>query len=147
MSRILRKTVQKKKINDPDNHDSLITHLEPDILEYEVKRALGRAFIQLVHHGTLLDGKGRYCSGPCLTCINIKLELSDLSLCSAFWIFQFSAHFHHPHGNPVAGTLPETTQLMRSRGVFKRRRCCAQVPGGKLSYSLLSSLEIPKSYL
>ena len=26
---------------DPDNHDDVITHLEPDILEYEVKWALG----------------------------------------------------------------------------------------------------------
>ena len=24
----------KKDLNDPDNHDSVITHLEPDILEY-----------------------------------------------------------------------------------------------------------------
>ena len=31
----------KKDINDPDNHDGVITHLKPDILEYEVKRALG----------------------------------------------------------------------------------------------------------
>ena len=31
----------KKDLNDPDNHDSLITHLEPDILECEVKWALG----------------------------------------------------------------------------------------------------------
>ena len=28
-------------LNDPDNHDSVITHLEPDILECEVKWALG----------------------------------------------------------------------------------------------------------
>ena len=27
----------KKDLNDPDNHDGVITHLEPDILEYEVK--------------------------------------------------------------------------------------------------------------
>ena len=27
--------------NDPDNHDDMITHLEPDILEFEVKWALG----------------------------------------------------------------------------------------------------------
>ena len=26
-----------KKDHDPDNHDGMITHLEPDILEYEVK--------------------------------------------------------------------------------------------------------------
>ena len=32
---------KKKSLNDPDNHDGMITHLEPDILEYEVKWALG----------------------------------------------------------------------------------------------------------
>ena len=32
----------KKDLHDPDNHDGVITHLEPDILEYEVKWALGR---------------------------------------------------------------------------------------------------------
>ena len=31
----------KKDLNDPDNHDGVITHLEPDILEYEVKWVLG----------------------------------------------------------------------------------------------------------
>ena len=30
----------KKDLHDPDNHDGVITHLEPDILEYEVKWAL-----------------------------------------------------------------------------------------------------------
>ena len=32
----------KKDLHDPDNHDSVITLLEPDILESEVKWALGR---------------------------------------------------------------------------------------------------------
>ena len=31
----------KKDVHDPDNHDGVITHLEPDILECEVKWALG----------------------------------------------------------------------------------------------------------
>ena len=31
----------KKDLHDPDNHDGMITHLEPDILEYEVKWVLG----------------------------------------------------------------------------------------------------------
>ena len=31
----------KKELHDPDNHNGVITHLEPDILECEVKRALG----------------------------------------------------------------------------------------------------------
>ena len=30
----------EKDRNDPDNHDGVITHLEPDILECEVKQAL-----------------------------------------------------------------------------------------------------------
>ena len=30
----------KKDLHDPDNHDGVITHLEPDILECEVKWAL-----------------------------------------------------------------------------------------------------------
>ena len=32
----------KEDLNDLDNHDGVITHLEPDILECEVKWALGR---------------------------------------------------------------------------------------------------------
>ena len=31
----------KKDLHDPDNHDGMITHLEPDILECKVKWALG----------------------------------------------------------------------------------------------------------
>ena len=31
----------RKDLHDPDNHDSVITHLEPDILECEVNLALG----------------------------------------------------------------------------------------------------------
>ena len=37
-----------KKDHDPDNHDGAITHLEPDILEYKVKWALGSITTKLV---------------------------------------------------------------------------------------------------
>ena len=30
----------KKDLHDPDNHNGVITHLEPDILEWEVKASL-----------------------------------------------------------------------------------------------------------
>ena len=33
--------LNKKDLHDPDNHDGVITHPEPDILECEVKWALG----------------------------------------------------------------------------------------------------------
>ena len=32
--------LDKKDLHDPDNHDGVIINLEPDILDYEVKRAL-----------------------------------------------------------------------------------------------------------
>ena len=35
-----REELYKEDLHDPDNHDSVITHLEPDILECEVKWAL-----------------------------------------------------------------------------------------------------------
>ena len=38
----------KKDLNDPDNHYGVITHLEPDILECEVKWALGSITTKLV---------------------------------------------------------------------------------------------------
>ena len=41
MTGIYRITVQKKALNDSDNHDGMITHLESDILECEVKWTLG----------------------------------------------------------------------------------------------------------
>ena len=34
--------LHEKTLNDPDNHDGVIIHLEPDILEGKVKWALGR---------------------------------------------------------------------------------------------------------
>ena len=36
----LEELYPKKGLNDPDNHDGVVTHLEPDILEGEVKWAL-----------------------------------------------------------------------------------------------------------
>ena len=36
-----REELYKKDLHDQDNHDGVITHLEPDILECEVKQALG----------------------------------------------------------------------------------------------------------
>ena len=37
----IQKNYTKKHLHDPDNHDGVITHLEPDILECEVQWVLG----------------------------------------------------------------------------------------------------------
>ena len=41
----------QRDLNDPDNHDGVNTHLEPDILECEVKRALGSITINKASGG------------------------------------------------------------------------------------------------
>ena len=38
----------KKHVHDPDNHDDVITNLEPDILECEVKRVLGTKLMEVM---------------------------------------------------------------------------------------------------
>ena len=66
----------KKDLHDPDNHAGVITHLEPDILECEVKQALGRITMSKASGG---DG--------------IQVELSQIlkddavkmSICQQIW--------------------------------------------------------------
>ena len=47
----------KKSLSDPDNHDGVITHLEPDILECEIKWALGSITMNKASegHGILVE--------------------------------------------------------------------------------------------
>ena len=45
----------KKYLHDPDNHDSVITHLEPDILECEVKWVLGSITMNKASGGELFQ--------------------------------------------------------------------------------------------
>ena len=45
------KLYKKGGLNDLDNHDSVVTHLEPDILECEVKRALGSITMNKANRG------------------------------------------------------------------------------------------------
>ena len=42
----------KKDLHDPDNHDGVITHLEPDILECKIKWVLGSITTNKTSGGT-----------------------------------------------------------------------------------------------
>ena len=46
-----QKNYIKKDLHDPDNYDGVVIHLEPDILEYEVKWALGGITMNKVSGG------------------------------------------------------------------------------------------------
>ena len=47
----------KKGLNDLDNHDGVVTHLEPDILEYEVKQTLGSIIVNKASGGDEIPAK------------------------------------------------------------------------------------------
>ena len=49
----------KKAVNDPDNHDGVITHLEPEILECEVKWILGKHHYEQTVGNSSRDGNTR----------------------------------------------------------------------------------------
>ena len=49
--------VYQKDRHDPDNHDAVITHLEPDILEGEVKWALGSITMNKASGGDGIPGE------------------------------------------------------------------------------------------
>ena len=51
VTRMQRRTVQKRDLHDPDNHDGVLTHLGPDILECEFKWALGSITINKASGG------------------------------------------------------------------------------------------------
>ena len=50
MARIYRRTIQKG-LNEPDSHNGVVTHLEPDMVGYEVKWALGSLTMNKVSGG------------------------------------------------------------------------------------------------
>ena len=56
MARIDRRTTQKC-LNDPDNHDGVVTKLEPDILECEVKWALGSITMNKASGGDIVPAE------------------------------------------------------------------------------------------
>ena len=49
-----KEELYKKGLHDPDTHDGVITHLEPDILECKVKWALGSITIKKASGGDII---------------------------------------------------------------------------------------------
>ena len=47
----------KKDLHDPDNYDGVVTHLEPDILEFEVRWALGSITTKKANGGDGIPAK------------------------------------------------------------------------------------------
>ena len=56
----------KKDLHDPDNHNGVITHPEPDILKCEVKWTLGSITINKASRGDGGEGNGNPLQSSCL---------------------------------------------------------------------------------
>ena len=84
----------KKDLHDPDNHDGVITHLEPDILECEVKWALESIIMNKASGG---DGI------PVELFQTLKEDAVKLlhSICQQIWITQ-----QWPRGWKMSGFIP-----------------------------------------
>ena len=57
MKRKKKKELYKKDLNDPDAHDDVITHLESDILQCEVKCSLGNITMNKSSRGVEIPAK------------------------------------------------------------------------------------------
>ena len=68
----------KKDLNDPDNHDGVITYLEPDILECEVKWAFGSITTNKVSGG---DG----ISAELFQILKVEAVKMLHSICQQIW--------------------------------------------------------------
>ena len=96
----------KKDLHDPDNHDGVITHQEPDILEFQVNWALGSIIMKKVSGG---DG--------------IPVELFQIlkddavkvlhSICQEIWkIHQWSQDWKRSVFIPNPKAMPKNVQTL-----------------------------------
>ena len=103
----------KKDLHDPDNHDGVITHLEPDILECEVKWALGSITMNKASGGN-----------------GIPVELFQIlkddavkvlhSICQQLWkTQQFPQDWKRPVFIPMPKDIQTTTQMYSSHMLAK----------------------------
>ena len=101
----------KKGHNDPDNHDGVVTHLEPDILECEVKWALGSITTNKASGGDRIPAE----------LFKILKDVKVLhSICQQMWKTQQwpSAGKGHLHSNPKEGQCQRTYKLQYSCAHF-----------------------------
>ena len=68
----------KKNLHNPDHHDGMITYLEPDILEYEVKWALGSI---IMNKASRDDGK----PDELFQILKVDAEKMLHSICQQIW--------------------------------------------------------------
>ena len=111
MARIHRRTV-KKDLHDPDNHDGVITHLEPDILECEVKWALESITMNKASGGDRISVE--LCQSAIL---NMPAKMENTAVATGLEKVRFS--FQSPR-KAMPKNVRTTTQLHLSHTLAKK---------------------------
>ena len=91
MARIHRRPIQKKDLHDPDNHDGVITHLVPDILECEVKWSLGSITTSKASGGWAVSNLKRWCCES--AALNMSANLDNSAVATG--LEKVSFHSNH----------------------------------------------------
>ena len=110
-----RRTIQKN-LNDPHNHDSVITHLEPDILECEVKWALGSITMNKARGDGIPDGLFQILEDDAVKVLH--------SICQQIWKTAVATglekvSFHsNPKEGQCQGMLKPCTTALNSHAIY-----------------------------
>ena len=79
--------LSKKGLNDTENHNGVVTHLEPDILECEVKRTLGSISTNKASGGDIICG-GDLISAELFQILKDDAVKVPHSICQQVWTTQ-----------------------------------------------------------
>ena len=98
----------KKHLNDPGNHNGVINHQEPDILECKVKRALGSIIMNKAGEGNRILAyqflKRQYCENSAL---NMPTNLENSAMTTGLEKVSF-------HSNPKERQCQRMFKLLHS---------------------------------
>ena len=108
----------KKDLHDPDNHDAVITHLEPDILECEVKWAFGSITMNKASGGDGIPAELFQTLKECCesAALNMPANLENSSVATGLEKGQFSFQSQR---KAMLENAQSTTQLHSSHTLAK----------------------------
>ena len=97
----------KKDLHDPDNHDGLLTHLQPDILECEVKCALGSITLSKASEGDGIPAElFQILKDDVVKVLHSVQFSSDTQSCPTFCDPHEPQHARPPCPSPTPGVHP-----------------------------------------
>ena len=122
-----REELYKKDLHDPDNHDGVITRLEPDILECEVKRALGSITMNRARGGDAIPAElCKILKDAVKVMLNMSANLKNSAVATGLEKVSF-------HSNPKEEQCERMFKLPYNYAHFTCQQSYAQNPSNQSS--------------